>query len=72
MYIAVILENYSQATEDVQEGMMKDNWPLYDAFFNYNFVQVSLMRTMTFSMKYGKNLILMALNILITKAYQNF
>ena len=72
MYIAVILENYSQATEDVQEGMMKDNWPLYGAFFNYNFVQVSLMRTMTFSMKYGKNLIPMAPNTLITKLYPNF
>lgn len=70
MYIAVILENYSQATEDVQEGM-KDNWPLYDAFFNYNFVQVSLMRTMTFSMKYGKNLIPMAPNTLITKLCPN-
>ena len=26
MYIAVILENYSQATEDVQEGLTDDDY----------------------------------------------
>ena len=51
MYIAVILENYSQATEDVQEGK-KSYKNIYKC--NCKFVQVSLMRTMTFSMKYGR------------------
>ena len=35
MYIAVILENYSQATEDVQEGKRKI--PPCDAFFQFHF-----------------------------------
>ncbi|XP_037512028.2 sodium channel protein para isoform X2 [Rhipicephalus sanguineus] len=29
MYIAVILENYSQATEDVQEGLTDDDYDMY-------------------------------------------
>ncbi|XP_076621071.1 sodium voltage-gated channel paralytic isoform X17 [Colletes latitarsis] len=29
MYIAVILENYSQATEDVQEGLTNDDYDMY-------------------------------------------
>ncbi|CAL1291646.1 unnamed protein product [Larinioides sclopetarius] len=29
MYIAVILENYSQATEDVQEGLTADDYDMY-------------------------------------------
>lgn len=29
MYIAVILENYSQATEDVQEGLTDDDYEMY-------------------------------------------
>lgn len=29
MYIAVILENYSQATEDVQEGLTEDDYDMY-------------------------------------------
>ena len=29
MYIAVILENYSQATEDVQEGITDEDYDLF-------------------------------------------
>ncbi len=29
MYIAVILENYSQATEEVQEGLTDDDYDMY-------------------------------------------
>ena len=29
MYIAVILENYSQATEDVQEGIVDEDYDLF-------------------------------------------
>jgi len=29
MYIAVILENFSQATEDVQQGLTQDDFDMY-------------------------------------------
>lgn len=32
MYIAVILENYSQATEEVQEGLTDDDYDVINNF----------------------------------------
>ena len=42
MYIAVILENYSQATEDVQEGLTDDDYVrahhMFSRILNFLFI----------------------------------
>lgn len=61
MYIAVILENYSQATEDVQEGLTDDDYDMYyeiwqqfdpdgSQYIRYNedFVCINRLATMYF------------------------
>ena len=53
MYIAVILENYSQATEDVQEGIVDEDYDLFyeiwqvgppTQFFSFNSCLINTSR----------------------------
>ena len=59
MYIAVILENYSQATEDVQEGIVDEDYDLFYEiwqvgpptpffFFNSCYAYISLVFALCF------------------------
>ena len=54
MYIAVILENYSQATEDVQEGLTDDDYVrahhMFSRIPNFLFIYlVQLIQTTNFT-----------------------